>query len=175
MISRYVTKAGMAILRLPKPRDVHGLRKHINSLVDEKAFIIVNKKVTLGQEKLWLKNTIKENKLGKSFNVVVELAGDIIGSAFLKYSAGAAGHIAELGISISRQYRSLGIGTWVIKEMIKAARGKKLKIICLTVFENNRKAAALYEKLGFRVFGTLPEGVNHYGKFSDRMFMYRKV
>lgn len=80
----------------------------------------------------------------------------IIGSSSLKFNfQKSLKHKAELGITIHDDYQNMGIGTALLKHIIKVARTKKLKKIQLNVDINNDQAIHLYKKAGFLIEGKL--------------------
>ena len=80
----------------------------------------------------------------------------IIGSSSLKFnSQEPLKHKAELGLTIHDTYQNMGIGTALLKHIIKVAKSKKLKKIHLNVSAENDHAIQLYKKAGFVIEGTL--------------------
>jgi len=61
----------------------------------------------------------------------------------------------------------------VIKKAIKNI--KELKVITLECFTTNTIAISLYQKLGFKEYGRLPQGLKRRGKFVDETLMYKKI
>jgi RimJ/RimL family protein N-acetyltransferase len=62
-------------------------------------------------------------------------------------------HVGSLGIGVLADYRGQGVGEALIRAALQQAKIKGLTRIELTVFENNKPAIALYEKIGFAVEG----------------------
>lgn len=56
-------------------------------------------------------------------------------------------------IAVNENFRRTGIGTLILKELIKKAEEKKLESIFLEVNQNNENAIKLYEKCGFKKEG----------------------
>ena len=50
-----------------------------------------------------------------------------------------------------------------------------LNTVILEVFEPNRNAYRLYQKLGFVEYGHLPEGLSYKNSFVDSLLMYKKI
>ncbi len=63
-------------------------------------------------------------------------------------------------IYLEKEYRNLGIGTSIIKELILAN-----KIIYLWVYQQNKKAIKLYIKLGFQIIEKTE--TRYYMKYKD--------
>lgn len=80
-------------------------------------------------------------------------------------------HVAELGLMVSAGVRRRGIGTALMQEAIKWARGSGVTKLELHVFPHNEPAIALYRKLGFQEEG---HRRNHYriaGHYVDAILM----
>jgi RimJ/RimL family protein N-acetyltransferase len=59
-------------------------------------------------------------------------------------------HVAELGLMVAAGERRRGIGTALMEEAVKWARGSGVTKLELHVFPHNEPAIALYRKLGFQ-------------------------
>ena len=77
---------------------------------------------------------------------IVELDGDRVGMIQL-HDRGDRLELAELHVAPSRQNQ--GIGTRVLRDLLARA-GAEGKTVGLSVGLSNRRAAGLYERLGFR-------------------------
>ena len=63
-------------------------------------------------------------------------------------------HRAEFGISIEKKYWGWGIGTCIMSAVLETARQVGYEQIELEVVTDNKRAISLYEKYGFKIFGT---------------------
>lgn len=83
-------------------------------------------------------------------------------------------HQSLFAIIIAKQYRSRGIGTILIKELIKLAKERfKLEIMHLEVYEGN-PAQKLYERLGFVKYGVHKKFLKDLnGKYYDKILMQK--
>ena len=63
-------------------------------------------------------------------------------------------HRAEFGISIQKEYWGLGIGSHIMAAILETARQDDYEQVELDVVTDNKRAIALYEKFGFKTFGT---------------------
>lgn len=85
-------------------------------------------------------------------------------------------HIATLGIALDKDFRGLGLGTYLLQELISQAHFLKgIKIIVLTVVPQNQPAIKLYRRLGFEKYGFLPKGHIVGDEFYDLMQMYLNI
>jgi ribosomal protein S18 acetylase RimI-like enzyme len=137
-------------IRPPKMSDLNSLLAMINSLVEEKAMLTIQKKATLKEEKEYLERIIKD-KEAIHLHLLLLINGEVMGKAEVDKLKNIRNHIGELGISIKKEARGLGLGEKLAKEVSKQAIKKfKLKIITLDVRARNKIAQGLYKKMGFK-------------------------
>jgi len=146
---------------------------YINSLIDEETLILLDKKLTEKEEKIFLENRIKN--IGKGFIFLIAEKDDkIIGIAELKQEKGRRKHIANLGISVRKECREMGLGTRLTKMLISFAKMQmkpEVKFIRLGVFPNNKPALELYKSLGFKKIASIPKQLQHSKKLFDEVIM----
>ena len=165
-----------AKLRYPKFEDWKDLLEYINSLVEENALIIINKKISKKKELEWITKQLKKIETNQMVALVAEVDGKVVGVCDIKKLEYKKSHVGSLGIGVRKEYRGLGIGYNLMKTAIKLAKKElKLKIITLNVFENNKIALKLYKQLGFKVCGRCPKFLKHKGKFWDELIMYKEI
>ena len=81
-------------------------------------------------------------------------------------------HNSEIAISVKKKYWSIGVGSAVIRELIKFAKDSGVtKNIILGVNATNEKAIKLYEKFGFKKVGIHKNYFNINGKYYDEIIM----
>jgi len=164
------------VFRLPKRGDEVGCMRHINRLVRDRVYIGRQKRVTIAEERKFMRDAMKALGKGGSILVVVTLDGEIAGSGSVRTSkARWNAHIAGLGIALSRG-RGMGIGTRLMKLLIKLAREHfRVRIIRLSTAGRNKVAQKLYRKVGFRECGRIPKGFSWYGEYMDEILMYKPL
>lgn len=167
------TKSGKSvILRSVRRSDVEELMMYINALVEEDTFISAVKKVNRKEEEEYVEKRLKAVKEKSGFNIVAEYKGRIISNGEVSIVGGREEHVGVLGISVSKGFRNEGLGAIVVGELLRLAKKfLKLKLVYLTVFENNERAIYLYEKFGFRECGRIPKGVLYKGKYIDHVYL----
>lgn len=79
-------------------------------------------------------------------------------------------HRSEMGISVLREFWGLGVGTRIAEILIEVAKLAGLEQIELGVFTSNKRARALYEKMGFVEMGLIPRAAklddgSYYGEY----------
>lgn len=163
------------ILRTPKWEDIDDAMEFINSLVEEDAMILVNKPKTREDEIEWIANSMKKLEKSEFIMIFAEVDGHMVGCVEVNPHFGKMSHIGSLGISVRKEYRDIGIGVDLMKEAEKHAIHMRLKTMQLEVFEKNERAIHVYEKMGYKVTGRIPEGVLHKGEYQDVLIMTRKL
>ncbi len=155
-------------------RNVKEFQDFVNSLIEEKAQISLNKKLSLKEEKEWLKRQLGQIKNQKTVFLLAECDDKVIGTTGIDLRRGRQEHVGEFGISIRNGYRGIGLGKHLMKEILKLAKKElepKPKIIRLSVFLTNKPAIGLYKKYGFKKAARIPKQLQDKGKLLDEIIM----
>src|SRR4030042_1719657 len=150
------------IIRKFSRKDLKNVKKFhdfVDSLIEEGVFINANKKKSSREELERIKEQLQEIKKKKRVSLVAELNNKVIGSTGIDLNWGRQGHVGNVGISIRNGYRQIGLGTYLMKEIIKLAKKElkpKPKIIRLSVMPINKPALKLYKKFGFKKVAKIP-------------------
>lgn len=166
------------LIRYPKFEDTENMLTYINALSSEQTYVLMQgEPKTIEDEKEFLTKSLKNIKEHKGI-VLLACAGDlIIGITNLEMQTGVASHVGDIGVSIAKEYRGEGIGSLLMDVLLNEAEANipQLKIVTLGVYEDNEPALDMYKKLGFQEFGRLPQGLRRKEKYSDHLYMYKKV
>ena len=95
----------------------------INALTKEDAKLLMNVKATLKNEKDFIERMLKGMKSKTRVYLVAESDGKMVGSTDIELGRYRKNHVGEFAIAISDGYRGIGLGTYLISEIIKL--GKK--------------------------------------------------
>lgn len=109
---------------------------------------------------------------------VAEEDGIIMGSYFIKPNQiGLGNHVANCGYMVSLAARGKAIGQKLCEHSIKVARETGYKAMQFNiVVSTNVNAVRLWEKCGFRIIGTTPNGFRHARLgYVDSYIMYREL
>lgn len=176
-IRTFSVKDGREVdLRTPTWNDLDDLLALINSLVEERADILIDEKLSRGEEIDWLSTTLARLEKDETFHLVAEVNRKVVGSAdFGRKTRGYDKHVGMLGIVIGNGYRDLGIGTEMMKTLIEHARAVGLKLLTLSVYATNGRAKHLYQKLGFVETGRIPKKFLKEGKYVDEITMAKAL
>jgi len=164
------------ILRYPKFEDGRELLNLINSLVEERAFISVQKKASFKKELYWLFEKIRRIDAKEDIILVLEKEGKIRGLAEVeKFSRVIPGaHIGELEIILAKDMRGKGLGEKFFEVIAREAKKKlNIRIIFIDVAKPNKTALNFYDKLGFKMVGKIKRGFKYYGKYLDDVILVK--
>ena len=92
--------------------------------------------------------------------VAVNEAGKVLGMYILHpNNVGRCGHICNTSYAVSAEARGLHIGEQIVKDSLKQGKAAGFRILQFNaVVAANVHARHLYERLGFRQIGTIPQG-----------------
>lgn len=150
----------------------------VNSLVEEDAKVLINKKMTLREEIEFIKKAVKSVKDKKKVYVIVRDGNNIVANTSIELESYKRNHIGKFGIAIRDGYRGMGLGKYIMTEVMKRAKAELKptpKIFQLEVLENNKPAKALYKKMGFKIVGKLPKQIQYKGKLIGEYVLIKSV
>lgn len=129
-------------------------------------------KPTMKSELKWAQRLLRDIRQRNAIATVATVGEKIVGMADIRTETiMERQHVGSVGIAINEGYRSNGIGTALMKDLIKRSKGR-FEILILDVMSINKAAIGLYKKLGFRVYGTLPKGYMRGNRRIDHILMY---
>lgn len=126
---------------------------HINiSPMTLEDFSSIESIFSLDFDEFWNTNILKEElKCNSSKFLVAKYNNEVIGLAGFKILVDSAD---IMNIAVKKTYRSHGVGTLLLKNLIDLFHSLKLNSLNLEVNENNKIAINLYEKTGFKIIST---------------------
>jgi RimJ/RimL family protein N-acetyltransferase len=109
---------------------------------------------------------------------VFEENGQILGSYYIKPNAmGPGDHICNCGYMVSESARGKGIAKQLCRHSQEIAIDLCFEAMQFnSVVSSNEVAVSLWQKLGFRIIGTIPDAYRH-GRFGyvDCYIMYKQL
>jgi len=169
------------VIRQIRSGDVANAKKfqnYINSLIDEEAKILMNKKFSLKEERKAVESFLANNRKKNKVLIIAEHNNQIVGLTDVSLDRHRRNHIGIFGISIRAGYRGIGLGKHIMEEVMRLAKkdlNPKPKIIQLEVYANNKPAIALYKKMGFKIVAKLPKQIQYKGKLIDELTMLKYI
>jgi RimJ/RimL family protein N-acetyltransferase len=162
-------------LRAPKWGDLDDMLNFINSLVAEKAMILMNEMQTRDSEIDWMNRLLSGVEKDKMVAVVAEVEGSFAGSCEITPKRGYSSHLGTLGISLMAEYRNAGIGQEMMLEAEEKVKNLGVEVVDLEVFETNTRAIHTYEKVGYKITGKIPEALKYGGEYIDALIMTKRI
>lgn len=105
---------------------------------------------------------------------VAEVAGEVVGLSGLHVGQGRLRHSGHVFLFVARAFQSQGIGAGLLNALLDIADNwLMLRRVELTVFADNARAKALYERHGFVVEGLRKMSVISEGQLHDEYLMAR--
>jgi len=85
-------------------RNAKKFQEFINSLIEEEAKIMFNKKFSLKEEKRWMEEQLRKIKNQKTVFLVAEDNDVVVGTTGIDLRIGRQSHVGEFGITIRKGY-----------------------------------------------------------------------
>ncbi len=124
----------------------------------------------LEEEEKWYE---EQNAKGDIYNFAIEKKtdGKYIGGCGVN-SVDWKNSVATVGIFLGKEFLSQGYGTDAMKALVKFTFNQmNIHKVMLHVFSFNKRAIQSYEKVGFKIEGTLREQIFRDGKYYDETIM----
>lgn len=171
-------KKGREIMfRSAEENDAEKLIDYLKTTAAETSFLIREPdEITLSikQEQ----DFIKMKKASKNeLQLIAEIGGKHIGNCSLMNIGGYKRyrHRCEIAIALYKEYCGLGIGKAMLEFVLDIAEKIGYEQAELEVLTSNKPAIALYEKLGFKIYGTFPNNMKYgEGSYADAYWMMKK-
>lgn len=149
-----------AMLRAAHPDDAAEMVRFLVDVCGETEFLLAypeeRQNLTIERERAFLTNIAEDDN---ELMLTAWVDGHLAGVANISFSTRMKmRHRASVAISIRRAYWNLGLGTALLNALVDAAKARpEVRQVELEFIEGNRRAQALYEKVGFRVVGVHPD------------------
>jgi ribosomal protein S18 acetylase RimI-like enzyme len=167
------------VLRPLKRNDVQAMIRFANTLSREKkanpnlAITSLDKRVTEEDERKSLNRIIAGRRTEDEISLGAFHGDRMVGHCHVsRRKQQDVRHTGVYGISVIEGYRGVGIGTRLTEEVLREASRMGLWLIELEVMGMNKAAIGLYEKIGFRKAGIIPNKVLRKGRHIDIVVMY---
>jgi len=143
------------IIRKAKKGDAKKIATLIKEGLKANNFLYIGKNKPLNKEKI-KKIDNAFGKKGSFYFVAIDKTKDkLVGSINCSYKTeGRLRHRGDCGWSINPDYQKMGIGTMLLKEIIKEAKKEKLKRLEAEMAIKNKGSWKLAQKCGFKIEGT---------------------
>ena len=173
-ITRFITKTGKTVIVTTlQETDLADLLRYANNLIAEDTFVLLSgRPLTEEYEKKYVNDAIKAMRENKKIHCIARIDGKLVASFEVRVLPLRKSHAGEIGISISPEYRGMGVGKQCMDVLIYQAKKLGLRLLTLTCFAINSRAIHLYESLGFKRAGCIPGLLQYKGAYEDEIIMY---
>ena len=150
------------MIRSPKDEDIQGMLDCLRIAAGETDYILPYpeecRKHTVENEKALFDRV---NRADNEAMLICLVEGKVAGSCQITWgNKMKIRHRASIGIVLLSEFWNQGIGTRLFQELIRIAEeNPNLMQLELDFIEENNRARALYEKMGFRVTGVRPDAI----------------
>ena len=166
------------VIRSAIADDAEDLIKYLKVTTEETPYLIREPDevaITHEQEVAFINNCLNSDK---SLLLIATLNGRHIGNCSLsqigrykRYS-----HRCEVAIALYQEFCGYGIGKSMLENVLEVAKGLGFEQAELEVISDNRNAIALYEKLGFKKYGSFPDNMKYAnGEYASADWMMKKL
>lgn len=138
-----------AAVRTAAPGDSAALLRLVDEVAAEPQVPILRLPGTASEREV--RNRITQAAaMGGDLFLVAVVGSEVVGSVQLhRDEHPRSQHVVDLGISVLRQYRSLGVGTALLETALAWAADEGFLKVTLGVFPHNEGAIRFYERHGF--------------------------
>ena len=166
------------ILRSATTEDAEDLIKYMKVTSAETPYLIREpEEVTLTKEEE--ENFLKAKMSNeRELMLVATLDGKHVGNCSLMSLASYKRyrHRCDIAIALYKEYCGCGIGKAMLETVLDVAKKLGYEQAELEVIAENKAAYALYEKLGFKKYGTFPDSMKYSdGTYADAYWMMKKL
>lgn len=167
-----------AVIRLGKLADAASILEIQRNVVMEMDYLITVPEEfdkTPEQQTTWMQNVIDNER---ELILVAEMEGKVIGwLVFHSAKRERLAHTGSLGMMIHKDYREIGIGRMLIRELLEwAGKNPWIEKIGLGVFSSNQRAISLYKSMGFKEEGRKRKEIKlEDNVYADDILMYTFV
>jgi len=147
---------------------IAGFHAAVDSVARERRYLAMLKAPPLEESATWVRKNIREGHP----HMVALVDGRVVGWCDVSPMARETlAHGGVLGMGVIDGFRGKGIGPALMCATLERARTSGLTRVELTVREDNERAKALYEEVGFVVEGVKRKAALFDGKYYDLILM----
>lgn len=144
-------------------------------VLTEENYLLDGKKIVFRSAKIEEEQFIKEHNESKDALLMLAFVdGEYAGNCSFEREEGSrrTSHRAGIGIALFQKYTGFDLGRLMLKRLLKEIKDRGFEQAELTVAGGNKRAYHLYESLGFKECGRIPNA-NRYddGTYDEDILM----
>lgn len=171
---KYAIDGKEIVLRSARLDEAQMLIDYLKTVTGESRFLMCESDEIEYSEKEEEQFINKHNASKDALLLLAFVDGEYAGNCSFESKAGSRrkSHRAEIGIALFQKYTGFGLGRLMLKRLLTEIKELGFEQAELTVVSGNNRACHLYESLGFKEFGRIPNA-NKYddGTYSDNILM----
>lgn len=156
------------MIRSAVENDLYGILEIYNDAILNTNAVYTYRIQTLQERKSWFNKKKEDN-----FPVLVfEEKNKVIGFAtFGPFRAWPAyKYTIEHSVYVHKEHRNYGVGTALVKQIIKKANEREFATLVAGIDASNEKSIRMHEKLGFQYCGIIKRAGYKFGQWLDLAF-----
>ena len=162
------------VLRSARLDEAQMLIDYLKTVTSETRFLMCESdeiKYTLEEERQFIDG---HNEAKDALLILAFVDGEYAGNCSFEGKSGSrrTSHRAGIGIALFQKYTGFGLGRLMLKRLLTEIKTLQFKQVELTVVGSNHRAYHLYESLGFKECGRIPNA-NKYddGTYDEDVLM----
>lgn len=170
----YILDEKKIVLRSARPDEAQVLIDYLKVVTSETRFLMAEPdeiKYTQKEEEQFIN---MHNEAKDALLILAFVDGEYAGNCSFESKEGSrrASHRAGIGIALFQKYTGFGLGRLMLNRLLTEIKKLSFEQAELTVAGNNKRAYHLYESLGFRECGRIPNA-NKYddGTYDEDILM----
>ena len=170
----YILDGKKIVLRSARLDEAQMLIDYLKTVTNETRFLMCESDeiaYTTKDEEQFIK---KHNESKDSLVLLAFVDGEYAGNCSFESKAGSrrARHRAGIGIALFQKFTGFGLGKLMLKKLLEEIKRLEFEQAELTVVGGNKRAYHLYESLGFKECGRIPNA-NKYdaGTYAEDIIM----
>lgn len=169
-------KGNTVVIRYPKWEDLDDLLTFANDLSKEDTFVLLSgETITRKEEIEYLADILAKMERKEAIQLIATVNGIFAANCGINRFKRRKQDVGEIHISVASKFRDEGVGRKLLSALIEEGKKVGLKLLILNCFENNDRALHLYEKLGFKKSGLIPNMYAYKGNYIGEVTLYLPI
>ena len=170
----YILDGKKIVLRSPRVDEAQMLIDYLKTVTGETRFLMSEPDEIQYTQKEEEQFIHEHNKAKDALLILAFVDGEYAGNCSFESKSGGrrASHRAGIGIALFQKYTGFGLGRLMLERLLTEIKNLKFEQAELTVVGGNKRACHLYENLGFKECGRIPNA-NKYddGTYDEDILM----
>lgn len=160
-------------IRPAQNSDLSVLAQNIQSVCDEKIFLMTDEFIITEEWRKILDNAVDEHN--RRLLSVAAINGKVVGHLrlFPEWNGPKSRHVGQIGIVIIKNFREKGIGKELLQYAIYWAKFVGLKKLTASIFSSNERALNLFQNFNFTQEGRKVQQFFVDGRYIDEILYAR--